>query len=72
MRRIQIIKILPVIFFLIYVDELLPQAGQLDSTFGRNGIVTTAINVIGNGVINSTALQSDGKIIAAGGYGNFF
>ncbi|MEO5572271.1 MAG: T9SS type A sorting domain-containing protein [Bacteroidia bacterium] len=39
--------------------------GNLDSTFGTNGIVTTAIGSYGDNA-NSIALQADGKIIAAG------
>ncbi|MEJ2618254.1 MAG: hypothetical protein P8Z35_25080, partial [Ignavibacteriaceae bacterium] len=66
MKRIRIIKILLAIYFLIYIDELLPQAGKLDSTFGQNGIVTTAINVIGSGGINAITIQNDGKVLAAG------
>src|SRR5207244_835382 len=38
------------------------QAGSLDPTFGTNGIVTTA-----NTSANAGALQSDGKIVVAGG-----
>ena len=38
--------------------------GTLDKTFSKDGLVTTAI--IG-GVISAIAIQSDGKIIAAGG-----
>src|SRR5947208_11826064 len=40
---------------------LMAQAGTLDPTFGNNGIVTTA-----NTGANAAALQSDGKIVAAG------
>src|SRR5207244_8946858 len=38
------------------------QAGRLDPLFGINGIVTTA-----NTGANPAALQSDGKIVVAGG-----
>jgi uncharacterized delta-60 repeat protein len=42
-------------------------AGKIDTTFGTNGIVITAINT-GNvvSVINALAIQSDGKIVVAG------
>ena len=40
---------------------VMAQAGSLDPTFGTNGIVTTA-----NTGANAAALQSDGKIVAAG------
>ena len=39
--------------------------GMIDSSFGTNGIVTTAIGSV-NDQIKSIALQSDGKIIAGG------
>ncbi len=38
--------------------------GSLDSTFGSNGIVTTDLGDIDNGL--SVALQADGKIVVAG------
>ncbi len=41
------------------------QTGVLDTTFGTNGIVLTDINQSSSTVF-STALQSDGKIVAAG------
>ncbi|HYV92913.1 MAG TPA: T9SS type A sorting domain-containing protein [Chitinophagales bacterium] len=41
------------------------QAGELDSTFDSDGIVSTAIGA-GNDGARSMAIQSDGKIIAAG------
>ena len=40
------------------------QNGSLDNSFSTNGIVTTDINL--NEGINSIAIQSDGKIVAAG------
>ena len=57
---------LTTLFFLFIAKEALPQAGQLDNTFGQGGIVTTAIDVIGSCFANSVAIQSDGKIVAAG------
>ena len=45
----------------------LPQSGQLDTTFGQDGILTTVINVVPrNSQSNSVAVQSDGKILSAG------
>lgn len=38
--------------------------GDLDTTFGTNGIVTTTIGTISQ--INAVAIQPDGKILAAG------
>ena len=40
-------------------------SGSLDSTFGTGGIVTTAIGT-GNDIAHGVAIQSDGKIVAAG------
>jgi uncharacterized delta-60 repeat protein len=45
-------------------DRCLLSAGQLDTTFGSGGIVTTLIGTSANAY--ATALQSDGKILAAG------
>src|SRR6267142_2270139 len=39
--------------------------GTLDSTFGTGGIVTTAIGILDDEA-NSLAIQSDGKLVAAG------
>ena len=41
--------------------------GQLDPTFGAGGVVRTILGP-GNAIIQSIAVQSDGKILAAGGY----
>ena len=43
--------------------------GTLDSTFGTGGVVTT--NLGGNDSVNAVIIQSDGKIVAIGGAGNF-
>jgi uncharacterized delta-60 repeat protein len=40
--------------------------GTLDATFGTGGIVTTSINGTSDDGINSIALQTDSKIVAAG------
>ena len=48
----------------------MPLAGQLDTTFGTNGTVTTGFgfaSVIANGL----AIQSDGKMVAVGSYLQF-
>ncbi len=50
------------IFYSIFTTISFPQAGQLDTTFGQNGIVTIA----GESFAHSVAIQSDGKIVAAG------
>jgi len=45
--------------------SLMANAGDLDPTFGTNGIVTNA-----NSVADAAALQSDGKIVVAGSIPN--
>jgi uncharacterized delta-60 repeat protein len=60
------ISIISLILLLAFSKNSYPQAGQLDNTFGQGGIVTTALNVNGKSQINSIAMQSDGKLIAAG------
>jgi uncharacterized delta-60 repeat protein len=44
--------------------------GELDTTFGGDGKVTTSFT--GGGYANAVAIQSDGKIVAAGGTGTKF
>jgi uncharacterized delta-60 repeat protein len=51
---------------LFFFQDLYSQDGQLDPGFGQAGIVTSSYEVSGNCVLNSTALQKDGKIIAGG------
>ena len=64
---IYLINIFLILFILTFSKETLPQAGQLDTTFGQGGIVTTKFNFGGfNSASFSTAVQSDGKILAAG------
>jgi uncharacterized delta-60 repeat protein len=47
-----------------------PSAGALDPSFGTGGKVTTAF--VGEAVVHAIALQSDGKIVAAGAAGGDF
>lgn len=42
--------------------------GHLDTSFGNNGIVTTSIDTIS--FVSALAIQSDGKIVAAGNTGH--
>jgi len=62
------------LFCLVFTNSLLSQNEQLDLTFGQGGKVMTAINVLGDSYINGAAIQSDGKIVAAGGsdYGSSY
>ena len=39
--------------------------GELDSTFGTDGIVTTVVGT-GADIAQAVAVQSDGKVVAAG------
>jgi uncharacterized delta-60 repeat protein len=45
-------------------DRCLPSSGSLDPTFGSGGIITTAVGT--SSFAYATALQSDGKVLAAG------
>ena len=47
--------------------------GQLDTTFGTAGLVTTSFGNTTQAVISAVTLQTDGKIVVAGtdGAGNF-
>jgi uncharacterized delta-60 repeat protein len=49
--------------------SVMAQAGSLDPTFGKGGIVTTPNTTTGCGQVTncSVAIQSDGKIVVAGG-----
>jgi hypothetical protein len=40
--------------------------GTLDPSFGGTGVVTTVILIGGLSIADAVALQSDGKIVAAG------
>lgn len=54
------------LFFLLHAVSSFSysQSGNLDATFGANGVVTTPIGT--SSVIRDMAIQTDGKIIAAG------
>ncbi len=58
---------IPYLFIVInfFSVVVFAQSGELDSTFGGDGIVTTAIGS-GYDVAHSVATQTDGKIVAAG------
>ena len=57
--------LIPTILFLIS-NEIYPQAGELDPSFGKNGIVITALNFQSYAILSSIGIQTNGKIIAAG------
>jgi len=50
------------ISFIFIVNFSVAQPGTLDSSFGVNGVAT----IVGFGIIKSTALQPDGKIVVVG------
>ena len=58
---------------LLLAASLIMQArpGDLDKTFGTGGIAANAISGLTPTYLGNTALQSDGKIVAAG-YGGYF
>ena len=66
MKRLNKIFIIMFYFLLLTVEQVYSQPGRLDETFGQDGIVTTALNVNGNGASSYSTIQSDGKIILAG------
>ena len=55
-----------IIIIVFFSAAAFAQAGELDSTFGGDGKVTTDIDVIGSDVGYSVAIQSDEKIVVAG------
>jgi len=61
-KRIAVVFLLVVTFPLLLLAQT---AGTLDNTFGTNGVTLTAIGT-GNDFANAVAIQSDGKIVAAG------
>jgi len=63
-RRLNILFI--TLILLVSSKESLPQLGQLNTLVRQEGIVTTALNLQGNSYLYSTAIQSEGKIVAAG------
>lgn len=52
----------------VFSIKTFSQAGQIDLSYGENGIVATAISKNEKGALSSVAIQEDGKIIAAGYY----
>ena len=73
----QIRQLLKMVFVMIIIflfpKELRSQAGQLDTTFGMNGIVNTKFDFNHYGSSSrSTVVQSDGKIVVVGFIGYDF
>jgi uncharacterized delta-60 repeat protein len=68
MRIRQLLKMVFVmIIIFLFPKELRSQAGQLDTTFGMNGIVNTKFDFNHYGSSSrSTVVQSDGKIVVVG------
>lgn len=60
-----------IVFIVLFANLFLNAAdGDLDTSFGTNGIVTTTIS--GTDIIYGAALQPDGKIVAVGLAGGNF
>jgi uncharacterized delta-60 repeat protein len=62
----KIITIISIMCLAISHQSTYAQAGSLDINFGTNGKVATSISATGQSFATASALQSDGKIVAAG------
>ena len=61
------------LFLIIHAKQIFSQAGQLDQTFGQEGIVTNIINPIRqNSHTRAIVIQNDEKIVVAGPAGGDF
>ena len=69
MRRLRALLLASVALFLMS-SSAVAQAGHLDSTFGRSGKVVTGVPGPSTAIANAMAIQSDGKIVVAGGLGD--
>src|ERR1039457_5642024 len=61
--------LMPVLFLIVFILSSVmsyAQPGTLDNTFGSGGIVTTNAGGDNYSFAQSVAIQSDGKIVAAG------
>jgi uncharacterized delta-60 repeat protein len=61
-----IITIISILLLTATQHYTFAQAGSLDLSFGTNGKASTALSSSGHSYSTATAIQSDGKIIAAG------
>jgi uncharacterized delta-60 repeat protein/uncharacterized repeat protein (TIGR01451 family) len=59
-------------FVLVLSGSVVAAPGDLDSTFGTGGLVTTDFGGTFNDVARAVLVQADGKIVAAGGSGEAF
>jgi len=60
------IALLSILCSVFIHNQTYGQAGALDTNFGGTGKVTTALSSVGHSYGTATAIQSDGKILAAG------
>src|SRR6266513_2394816 len=60
-----------ILIIIFFSAAAFAQAGELDSTFSGDGIVTTSTTTIWDDA-TSVAVQQDGKIVAAGSASNAF
>ena len=70
MKIQKLFKILTFISGAFITQFCYSQAAQLDETFGNGRIVTKSFGVSSQSNLYTTALQSDGKIIAVGSTNN--
>lgn len=61
--------LLAIVGLLLWLTPAFAQAGRLDPTFGQAGRVLTKVPGPTTAIANAAALQSDGKILVAGGLG---
>ena len=66
MRRTIILALLMSVGGLIIASAASAQAGQLDTSFGGDGKVTTDVTARGD-FASKVAIQADGKIVVVGG-----
>jgi uncharacterized delta-60 repeat protein len=64
--RYTIAPLLVILIISLLPKDIFCQAGQLDASFGQEGIVNTEIDNSGQAVFLSAAIQIDGKIVAGG------
>lgn len=69
MKRTAVTVVLAGIVLITISQIASAQAGRLDSAFGQGGKVITNVPGPATAIANAVALQSDGKIVVAGGIG---
>jgi uncharacterized delta-60 repeat protein len=62
----KLITLISILCLIIIHNQTHAQAGSLDLSFGTNGKVATSLSATGHSYGSASAIQSDGKILAAG------